>query len=205
MTGKNKFIVGHDFHLLKCLLILLFLTGCLKKQVDRFQEISPPPFGHDFYAAGVDIFSKENKVVETIGDPIKRIKETCEHVNHCVELYYPFGTIWLEGETEDNLLVSIITITASGVYGPRKTKVGDDIETVMRKFPYEDHPIQNKIRKLYGELFEDMTSGIAKYDDEGNIAEVVYYYGKGGFFTHRLMFKVSKGKVSWIEVGIQTI
>jgi hypothetical protein len=165
-------------------------------------------FGHDFHAAGVTLFSGEGEVTEILGKPSERHEK--EGDGYFISLQYPFGSIELEGikkgpqEAGDQIYVTRILITAPGVYGPRMIQVGDDINSILRKFPDEKHPIQNKQRKLYGEPFRDMSSGIVEYDAEGKISYVSFYHGKGASLLHWLKFKVANGKVSEIDIGVQT-
>lgn len=167
-----------------------------------------PSFGHDFHAAGVTLFSSEDEVTEILGEPAERREK--EGDGYFITLQYPFGSIELEGikkgpqEAGDQTYVTRVLITAPGVYGPRMTQVGDDINSILRKFPDEKHPIQNKQRKLYGEQFKDMSSGIVEYDPEGKISYVSFYHGKGASLLHWLKFKVANGKVSEIDIGVQT-
>jgi hypothetical protein len=169
----------------------------------------PISFGHDFHAAGITLFSTEGEVIEILGEPAERREK--EGDRYSVTLQYPFGSIELEGINQgglqgagDQTYVIRVLITAPGVYGPRMTRVGDDINSILRKFPDEKHSIQNKQRKLYGEPFKDISSGIVEYDPEGKISNVSFYHGKGSSLLHWLKYKAVNEKVSEIDVGVQT-
>jgi len=166
-------------------------------------------FGHDFHAAGITIFSTEGEVIEILGEPTERYEN--EAAGYSVTLQYPFGSIELEGEKKegaqgagDRTYVVRILITAPGIYGPRMTQVGDDINSLLKKFPDENHPIQNKRRNLYGEPFKDISSGVVEYDNDGKVISVSFYHGKGSSLIHWLKYKVVNEKVSEIDVGVQT-
>jgi hypothetical protein len=174
-------------------------------------------FGHDYYAANVNLGDDERDIKRILGSPKKKEIKKCDHIPLCATFHFPFGKFELEGEKEGYLFVIGITITAPGYYGPRNTQVGDDIESVLAKFPDEHHSIQNKGRKLYGDSekiyektsskkrWEEFAYGEATYNDHGGIVEVLYSDGRIGFGSHSLTYKVKKGKVTEIRLYEQNV
>lgn len=175
------------------------------------------PFGHDYYAANINLGDDERDIKRILGSPKNKEIKKCDHIPLCATFYFPFGKFELEGEKEGYLFVIGITITAPGYYGPRKTQVGDDIESVLAKFPDEHHSSQIKGRKLYGDSekiyektsskkrWEEFAYGEVTYDDHGEIVEVLYSDGRVGFGSHSLTYKAKKGKVTEIRLYEQNV
>lgn len=176
------------------------------------------PFGHDYYAANVNIGDDERDLQRVLGSPTEKNVQKCEHSGYCGTFIYPFGKFELEGQKAGYLSVVRIIVSSSGFYGPRKTQVGDDIDSVIKKFPHENHQMQNKQRKLYGDMnkiyelksnkvrWEDLGYGVVNYDDQGEIVEVIYSDDGGGRFGgHLLTFKVKNGRVSEINLFVQSV
>ncbi|MEW6714168.1 MAG: hypothetical protein AB1306_03615 [Nitrospirota bacterium] len=175
------------------------------------------PFGHDYYAGGINLYDDERDMIKRLGVPTEKNIQKCDHIAYCGVYIYPFGKFELEGDKEGYLYVVSITLTASGIFGPRQTQVGDDMESVIYKFPHEKHSIQNKKRKLYGDeekLYdktyskvrdEELGYGVINYDQEGNIVEIIYSDGRVGFMSHWLIYKVTNGKVSEINIYVGTV
>lgn len=211
------------------LILFVFIISCKKEsgekitaspETKKVSDTTYPlqPFGHDFYAAGINLEDDERDIKKILGSPKDKSVRKCDYIPLCATYTYPFGKLELEGEKEGYLYVIHISITSPGVYGPRKTQVGDDIDSVIKKFPNENHPIQNKQRKLYGDMNkiyekssakgrrEDFGYGVVTYNDQEEIIEVIYSDdGGGGFGGHLLTFKVKKDKVSEIIIFVQSV
>lgn len=219
---------SHSIKFILIVFLLLALIGSCKQggekiatssEIKKASETAYPlqPFGHDFYGASINLYDDERDIKRILGFPKQKSIEKCNHIPFCATFTYPFGKLELEGEKEGYLYVIGISITAPGVYGPRYTQVGDDIETVLKKFPDEHRSIQNRSRKLYGDMnkiyekssnkrrWEELGYGIVPYNDRGEIIEVLYSDGRVGFGSHSLTYKVKKGKVSEITLFVQNV
>jgi hypothetical protein len=109
-------------------------------------QVEPLNLETDFNVAGIFLFDTKKQVIEVLGHPEK--SET-KDANYSI-LYYTFGEIGLRKMGEDEKVESIKLCT-SDITGPRAIKVGDSVESVIKKFPNEKYIKDGDSQILYKE------------------------------------------------------
>ncbi len=151
----------------------------------------PTPFSlEDCYVLGVSLGMPEETVLTILGEP----EETTIDFNAALHgnikiLHYPFGTLrfW-----EDELLS--FEVNTTGADGPRGIQVGDSMESVIDKFPYEEKPVEGDnpryaTKPLYGVMAHHETGGGIYYE----AYEIIYGDGEHGV---ALRVEIEDGSVS---------
>lgn len=161
------------------------------------------PFGpKDMEILGLKLDMEEKEVVDLLAKPEKMDKEYSDALDgYNLYYYYPKSELVFD-ELDGEFRLAIIRINKQGINAPRNIQVGDSINSVLHKFPYEDNPIKNGARRVYDEVY---SNGQINYDKAGKISEIVYIYGSGGNGDIWLRFKVTENRVAEIELGIQNI
>lgn len=159
----------------------------------------------DTKVLGIEIDMKKEEVEEILGEPYK----TESHYEDAFDgdvltYYYHFGSIRMEPLDETEYTVSHI-IDKPGLEGPRGIKVNDAIDTVIAKFPFSNEFSKDDSNRqmIYGS--DEENCGYIVYDTDGNISELVYDYGGGGFGTYSLVIEVMDNKVKLITIGVMNV
>lgn len=148
----------------------------------------------DYKMIGITIEEFRKK----IGEPEKiDEKYDDENINKIKVLYYKFGKVKFSyNEYLQKDLLYSFEINNEILSGPRDIKVGDDVNTVLSKFPDYDHFIENNRRTLYKSIiYNDL--GEVIYDDKGKINEVRFENKIPNIY---LVFEISNDKVSKTEI-----
>lgn len=141
-------------------------TPAIKSQASDESGGRLPFCEKDCYILGVKINSRPDEAIGILGPPIT--KEN----GHWT---YSFG--WLEVMEFENR-VREIYIETEGVSGPRGIVVGDSIESVINKFPNENHPIRDDgIKNLYTDR-STCSSGYIYYDDTSRARNIYFMVGR---------------------------
>lgn len=161
----------------------------------------------DAKVLGIKIDMTNNEVEKVLGKPKKVEEKSIYGAEGGLHVYYyDFGTVSLEFLKDNIYTVSFINIEKPGFEGPRGIKVGEDIDNVMKKFPYtnlgdiERQGEEYTIRYLYGKGKENR--GILEYNKEGKLTTLIYNYGLG-FGGHGLIFDIENGKVKSINMSVK--
>jgi len=101
--------------------------------------------------------------------------------------------------------LAAITIKDGDIPGPRNLKVGDSAQSVIDKYPNENHGVEEGTQVLYGESFDLLEHGYIYYDENGNIECISYLYGYGGFGTYGLNFYIKNDIVQEIVMSVANI
>jgi hypothetical protein len=160
----------------------------------------------DTSVLGIKLDMSISELESILGQPIKQDSHYEEAFGaDVINYYYQFGEIRLEPLEEANYTVSSVVINKPNYSGPRGIKIGDSIEMVIQKFPCNEEAPKDESgeRYVYGNLGEN--NGVITYNIEGNIEEVKYSYGYGGFGTYILRIGVENEKVISISVSVLNI
>jgi hypothetical protein len=161
---------------------------------------------NDIFVLGIKLDMDKSELESILGQPIKSESHYEEAFGTDVLNYiYKFGEIRLEPIEEKLYTVSNIIINKSNYSGPRDIKVGDNIETVLRKFPYNEKASKDEDgeKYVYGNLGEN--NGVITYNRADKIEEVKYSFGNDGFGTYTLRIRVENDKVMSISISVLNI
>lgn len=157
----------------------------------------------DTRVLGIKLDMEKDEVEKILGQP-EKIESRIEADVNVFIYYYEFGEVLLEPLDDTRYTVSMIDIKKSNYKGPRNIKVGDDIESIMHKFPYKrDGVIDDYGHKyLYGK--NGSNCGLLIYE-AGKITDLIYHYGGGGFGTYSLLMEVENNKIKMVRVCVINI
>lgn len=120
--------------------------------------------------SGIRIGSKKSEVESILGKPdkIETEYQTAYAANLNSYYYNNFGVINIVAN-----YVESIRVDKPGVDGPRQIKIGDNIETVFQKFPYnKDAKADSTGQKII--YRSDDGCGYVTYDEDGKINDIIY-------------------------------
>ena len=154
------------------------------------------PFGKNDYIA---LNSKSSELTKLFGKP----KEYTRKYNNGIDkwtqtLYYKFGKF--ETYTDDKSkedFVYMIEIDSNLINGPRNIRVGDDVNSVIAKFPNYKHDISGDKKVLYN--IEYMIAELSAYVlyENGKIKGI--YYSDDTDRTY-INFEIKNDKVDKIKM-----
>lgn len=136
---------------------------------------------------GVRLSMDKVEVEKVLGKP-KKVESHYEGAldGNVLDYYYDFGEIRLEPYENDRYSVSSIYTNKENSRGPRNIRVGDIMETVLKKFPYDKNAVIEKegdtqVKYLYGRLYGnkyklDGNKGYVEFDKKGNPIAITYKY-----------------------------
>ncbi|MEQ8174799.1 MAG: tetratricopeptide repeat protein [Syntrophomonadaceae bacterium] len=156
----------------------------------------PAPFSQkDCTAGALKLDIPENEALKIIGQPTR--KTGCRPGDIPTSTYYyPFGLVrMVEGGGVN--CVYWICIQTPDMEGPRGSRVGDTLESVMARFPYSPGQTKNGRQEIY------TTNDSRGYlQDQGNgKKELGYYTGRGGFGAYGVKYTIEDGKVTEINIS----
>lgn len=197
---KIKFITLITFLAIVSMIIVININVQANSSTEEIFNIK------DAELLGVRLNMGKDEVEKVLGKP-KKIESHYEGAldGNVLEYYYEFCEIRLEPYDNDRYLVSSIYTNRINTRGSRNIKVGDHIETVIKKFPYDKGAVIEKegdtqIKYLYGRLCGnkyklDGNNGYIEYDNKGNPITLTYKYE-----YQFLYMEIQDGRVKSIAV-----
>ena len=170
------------------LFIMSFIVGLMSITFVQAKNDLPKIFNpDDMVLIGVKIDTTIDEVVKILGTPQKiesRYEEAFDE--NILFYYYDCGKIRLEPYDDGKYNVASIYTDKSNLKGPRNINVGDHINDVLVKFPYDKNDIieekgDTQIKYVYGRLYNsqyevDGNNGLIKYDKQGKVIAITYSY-----------------------------
>lgn len=190
------------------LIFIFILTSInlINRSVDAVSKTEKIFSFEDNELLGVKLSMDKEQVEKILGKP-KKIESHYEGAFDAdvLNYYYDFGEIRLEPYDNEKHLVSSIYTNKQNSRGPRNIKVGDRMETVLKKFPYDKNAIiekegETQVKYVYGRLHDDKykldgNSGSIKYDEKGNVIAITYKYEY--YFLH---MEIKEGRIKTIAL-----
>jgi tetratricopeptide (TPR) repeat protein len=185
------------------------VSSSVKEKIKKCKEEKTVlPYGEkdgDYKLADIMLCMDVRDVKDLLGEPLSyETLGTNYHIMH-----YDFGEV----NYDEVGKVRYISVTTAQYSGPRETYVGDEISSVISKFPNEKKQIENGVEVLFGEYtpgnFWGQKFGILEYDQNGEISDLMLsmgildtfkysYNGLQFIVSGSILYKVNNGKVSKI-------
>jgi hypothetical protein len=138
---------------------------------------------HEAKAMGISLFDSSEFLIATIGQPnnIEAIYEGAFGAD-VFYYHYAFGEFRLQPDVDDNYYVSHFRVWQDRANGPRGILIGNSMQTVIDSFSVMNvqpsSTISEHMSEFDGLLYfvDEETYGIIRYDEHGEVREVLYQY-----------------------------
>lgn len=165
------------------------------------EKASLLPFGpNDCTANGISLQMEMSEVLKAKGNPLNQVKRyDVDLQTNIVILKYDFGSVEFSGE--DPIILDAVIINKPGIPGPRGTRVGDSLASLLGKYPSGPGSMINGTQILYSINNGESTGTI--YYNNGQATDIIYGFGGCGFGSTYVKYKLNKGLVS--EIRLQAV
>ena len=160
----------------------------------------------DAEAVGIKLDMERAEVEKSLGEPLKKESHYEGAFGADVIIYYyGFGTVRLEPLNDELYSVSDIYIEEPNYNGPRGISVGNNVEEVLQKFPYnKSYKIDENGEKLiYGK--KGGNYGLITYSSDSKIKAIIYKYGSEGFGSYTLHIEINNDEIISIRIDVMNV